>query len=402
MKIAYITNYIGKEFQNKYSKNKNFSVSATYKCRGIARALMLIGNEVTIFSSGNTMCNRKIKSFEEVEIYPEGKLTIKYPKIFSFRKFSLLNSLTLKKLIKKEYKKNNYDILIYYNITTDAFFSINIFKDKIKIIEYEDNIFNKALEGNKNNFVWFKNRIYNYLIKRTHGLMAVCIGMLNINIKHKILTPGIIDEEVLDNIIIGNQHIIKKNVPVKIILTGGVHYSKGPDLLIKAMQYIHHPCEVHFFSSTNFYQEALEALKTVPQKHKIIINDFLEHKKLIKYLTDNADILINTTRNMGVGEQNAGFPFKMIEYAAIGRPIVSSLIGKLDDEFNNYITYYNKDTPEDIARAINYVINHYEELFSKALDLQKLAIKRYSIEGVAKILKPFIEICVKNEYKNNN
>jgi glycosyltransferase involved in cell wall biosynthesis len=138
-------------------------------------------------------------------------------------------------------------------------------------------------------------------------------------------------------------------------------------------------------------------MKSVPVRHKIVLNGYMEHEKLIQYLTEKADILINTTRTMGVGNQNAGFPFKMMEYAAVGRPIVSSSIGRLDEEFNNHVTYYDEDNPENVANSINFVIDHYEELATKALVLQKIAIEKYTIEGVAKTLKPLIEKCTTND-----
>jgi len=399
MKIAYITNYLGKEFQEKYCKNRSFSISATYKCQGLARAMMLAGHDVSIFSSGITTCDVKIKSFSETELYPEGKLEIIYPIIYSFRKFAPLNSIMLRNILKKEHRKNNYDAFVYYNISTDAVLSINIFINKPRVLEYEDNIFNKALVGDKNNFVWLKRKMYNYLLQRTDAAMVVCTGMLTNNeVSLKVLTPGIINEDVTENIDY-KHHKLSIGKPVKIFLTGGTHYSKGPDLLIKALKYIKHPCEVHFVGNGSFDSAANSAIKDVPKIHKVTIDGYIEHPDLIKYLTKEADILINTTRNMGVALNSAGFPFKMMEYAAIGRPIVSSQIGKLDEEFNSYITYYDIEDPEAVARAINDVIENYEYKISLSSSLQKLALNKYSIKGVSETISIFLSELQKDVHK---
>lgn len=142
-------------------------------------------------------------------------------------------------------------------------------------------------------------------------------------------------------------------------------------MLINALQFVEKPCEVHFFSSTAFYPATLEAIEKVPVQHQVILNGYMEHGQLIKHLTENADMLINTTRSMGVGDQNAGFPFKMLEYAAIGRPIVSSSIGKLDDEFNKHVSYCDEDKSEAIAKVVNEVIANYDKKTAKAYSFKR-------------------------------
>ena len=391
MKIAYLTAYLGKEFMTKYGNGKKFALSGPFKSLGIARSTMAAGHDVTIYSSGVTTCGVKISAFTEIEEYPEGKLTIKYCDILSKRRCDPINQLCVAKLLKKEHKCEHFDVLVYYNITLGAALLVKSLKGCINVLEYEDNIFNRALIGDKNNFVWFKTKLYNRIIKHTKGIMAVCNGLMLPEIPNRVLTPGIVNEEVSDNVST-RVNKLEAGRPVIIILTGGIHYSKGGDLLVGAMKYIKTPCIVKVYGNCNLDERLKAFIAELPAIHKFEFNGYMEHAKLIRTLDRDADILINTTRSMGVGAQAAGFPFKMMEYASTGRPIVSSEIGKLDADYNSHITYYDGEDPKMIANTIEEVIAHYDEKVKSALELQKRVLSEYTIKGTGRKLDTFFKV----------
>lgn len=94
---------------------------------------------------------------------------------------------------------------------------------------------------------------------------------------------------------------------------------------------------------------------------------------------------------MGVAAQSAGFPFKIMEYAALGRPIISSELAKLDEEFNSRVNYYEDDNPKALASIIDDVILNYNDKSKKASELQKLVLGRYTIQGLGSQLKLFLD-----------
>ena len=238
--------------------------------------------------------------------------------------------------------------------------------------------------------MWFKTKLYNRIIKNTQGIMAVCNGLMLPEVSNRVLTPGIVNEEVSTNVST-RVNKLEAGKPITIILTGGIHYSKGGDLLVGAMKYIQTPCVVKAYGNCNLDERLKALIAEVPAIHKFEFNGYMEHAELIRTLDRDADILINTTRSMGVGAQAAGFPFKMMEYASTGRPIVSSEIGKLDAEYNRHITYYDGEDPKSIASTIEDVIAHYDKKVQLALELQKRVLSEYTIEGTGKKLDAFFK-----------
>jgi len=389
MRIAYYTSYLGKKFIERYGKGKKFALSGPLKSLGMARCMMANGHFVEIFSPGVTTCYTDIPAFTETEVYPEGNLTIHYCHITSKRRRDPINQMRCQSLLWNEHKRNRYDMIVFYNITLGASLIMPKLKNTIRVLEYEDNIFNKSLVGGKSDFDWVKKWMYNRIIRNTDGLMAVCNGLMLPEIETKILTPGIISEEVIDNVS-DRVNNLDFHRPVTIILTGGIHYSKGGDLLVGAMQYVKTPTVVRVYGNCNLDERLSSLIAKVPDIHKFEFCGYMPHAELIETLDKEADILINTTRSLGVGAQAAGFPFKMMEYASTGRPIVSSEIGRLNDEFNRHITYFDEETPESVAAAIEETIADYDSKVESALELRKLVLGEYSIQGLSKRIGHFI------------
>lgn len=397
MKIAYNAHYVGKEFVKRYSPH-NYSVAGTLKVQSITRSLLKQGHQVTIYSSGINEVGRIIPAFEEIEHYPEGDLVIKYCKIYSYHRMGPITELILAWKMLRETRKINYDAYIYYNINKGTILQFPIFNKMIRILDYEDNVFNKALEGGEAKLLWLKRYFYNKLIARTEGMFAVCQGMMSMPIQHKVLVPGIINDEVCESVS-SRRNKLKEGEPVHLIIMGGMGYDKGTDILIQSLEYVKYPCVLDFYSNLNVYEPALKYLERLPKCHQVNFKGYKPHRELIGILDKEADILLCTTLSLGLPPQSAGFPSKMLEYCATGRPVVSGELSKLDEDFNEHVTYFTEETPQSIAKAITEVIVNYDEKVSKALELQEMVMARYTIEGTSNRINNMLKALVNDEVR---
>lgn len=391
MKIAYYSNYVGKEFAKRYCNGVKYAISGPLKTQGIARALLSAGHKVVIFSPGITNCNCKIEAFTETEEYPEGDLVIHYCDILSFRRRGPINDYRIHRMIAKADRIEHFDAYLYYNPYLGAVMNLSLFRNRLTILEYEDNVYNKYVVGAQNPFEGIRAAIYKYVVKRTDAAFIVCKGMFaKGEVKDCILTPGVINDDVTEAISFDG-HQLAEGHKTKIILTGGTGYDKGSDVIIEALQYVQSPCSLDFYTNGTFFDQAKALIAAVPDRHEINIKGYLPHKDLMKVLVKDGDVFLSTTRSMGVAAQSAGFPFKIMEYAALGRPIISSELAKLDEEFNSRVNYYEGDNPKALASIIDEVIKHYDDKSRKAIELQKLVLDRYTIKGLGSQLKYFLD-----------
>ena len=400
MNIAYYSHYVGREFAQKAGMGDKNGGSPSLKTQGMARALLKAGHSVTIYSPAITECNCKIKAFEEVEHFPEGDLHVKYPTVLSYRRCGPINDFKVRHLLKKDLKKIQYDAFVYYNIES-SFIYLSLFKksDIIRILEYEDNVLNVTeMVGIEAKFWWRRPILFKYVIRNTDAAFAVCKGMLiNNEVKFKLLTPAVINEEVIGNVT-SEKHMLRHGEQSRIFLIGGGHHCKGTDVLVRSLNYVKNPCHVVFYSNPKFfYSVACEEIAKLPKIHTVEVRDLIPHKELMDILNKEADILCSCTRSFELPPQAAGFPSKMMEYAAMGRPVISSEIGMLDEEFNRHVTYYEGEDPESLGKCIDEVIDNYDEKDRLALELQKIALRDYSIDGTARKMKTFIDKIERNK-----
>ena len=205
--------------------------------------------------------------------------------------------------------------------------------------------------------------------------------------------PGFISSTFLD-LNKKNQNFLNNDnlIPFRIYIAGGAHYSKGFDVLLDALNFLPHiRIEVHLYSNTILDKKNLIKIENLENNKKIFVHEFVDQETLAKLFIEKANVLINTTRNMKMPKYTAGFPFKMLEYASTGIPIISSEIGKLEDKFDENICFYDKDCPINLSKSIEEVFNNYDSYQRKANKLRSYVNKSYTIEEISKRIDSFLK-----------
>jgi len=399
MKIAYIAGFTGHEFVKKYNNNIVPFHAATQKILVFSRAFLYAKHEVDIISTGVTSLHRKISAFEEKITVPEGIINVKYIKINPGKAQRVINSFRALLLFIKENKKRKYNCVVLYNGTERSMFIALVARLlKIKIVlEYEDAAtVNRSDKGRTKLFV-YKNIVFKIIVKLSDLIISVNHDLVrNIN-KKSIVIPGALDDDIIKK-----GEMLKKlslNInPIRIVYTGGLTISKGPDLLIYAVDLLkEYNIELHLFGDGDMRNKIAELKNQSSLKDKIILHGYVNRAFMIETLF-NADILVNPHRiNLGEGLQGTVFPFKMIEYAATGVPILSSAVGRFSEEFDKYINYYEGESPQSLADGIRNMLESYQTCLSKSKALQTSVVKDFSIEGLS---KTFFETINKKKYDN--
>jgi len=80
---------------------------------------------------------------------------------------------------------------------------------------------------------------------------------------------------------------------------------------------------------------------------------FLNRKELL-HLLNKSLVLINP-RPSTLIEHRLNFPSKIIEYMAVGRPVISTVCSDIIDEYGKYIFLIEDETPEGFAKMIKKV-----------------------------------------------
>lgn len=129
-------------------------------------------------------------------------------------------------------------------------------------------------------------------------------------------------------------------------------------------------------------------LLTKPDK-TIKICSGLSYEDLIGYYKNARALLIPLQNNL---QDKARFPFKISEYTAAARPIISSDSGAVIDYFKDGESALLAKTGdlEDFTSKLNYVIEHREEVEQIAQNSHALGQRYFNYKSYSTILKDFL------------
>ena len=192
-----------------------------------------------------------------------------------------------------------------------------------------------------------------------------------------------------------NNQLTTNGREIKLIYTGGLTRIRGIKEIIKSLNYFTDK-KVKLILIGKFQEEGLEEeLKRTLEWDKVEFKGWLNHRLVCKELM-NANIglicLLPTPNHIN------SFPNKLFEYMAAGLPVVASnfpLWKGIIREENCGLTV-NPQEPREIAKAINYLIEHPTESRKMGENGRKSVLEKYNWEKESqKLIKIYQQLTTK-------
>ncbi len=145
---------------------------------------------------------------------------------------------------------------------------------------------------------------------------------------------------------------------------------------------------MHFFGGGPMLDQIRELASRV-SRHRITVHGRVTEEILRKEI-DRADVFVNPHR-MDLGHCNSLFPFKVFEYLARGKPVVTSQIAKLSPVVEGALVRYDQDSPHTLAEALNHCLENYGAILARAILAAEEINSQYSVsaasERIERVLK---------------
>jgi glycosyltransferase involved in cell wall biosynthesis len=302
--------------------------------------------------------------------------------LLSFKIVNFLTSLmfTILQIIRLHSEKK-ISVIFIYNPTLQAgvpgIIAGKLFKIPI-IIDYCDTTDSEVFHGFTRKFL---SKIERIIVNNSDGLILVSStfrDLINPELPH-LLIRGFTKIEP-DNSSFGRG----KNDMVKILYSGRLDKIRGIDLFIASARLVKH-------TNCEFWVTGKGPLTEM-------VTDFANSYKNIKYwgfVSDNqlksilneVDIVINPQR-MSYQFSKYCFPSKMFEYLNSGKVVISTEISDVEEAFKDLFFLTTKDTPEELAKIIDFAIDNLEEFLSKSKK-NKQKMCQYSLQEKQKEIQEF-------------
>jgi len=178
------------------------------------------------------------------------------------------------------------------------------------------------------------------------------------------------------------------NSPIRIVYSGSFGAKDGLDTLIVA-----------FNEFSKKYPNCQLVLSGKSKDHDLI-QKYCENPKVqyIGYVPDGefdsflaqADILCMTRNKMQFA--NAGFPFKLGEYLATGKPVIASKVSDIELYIENMhdALLVNPEQPEQIVDALMFLVHNPDKAFEIGNNGQKKCIEHFNPSVNSKKLNEFL------------
>ena len=141
--------------------------------------------------------------------------------------------------------------------------------------------------------------------------------------------------------------------------------------------------------SVNQILKVNEVISREKGLHKVKVLTQLSYIDLVSYYKSAYSLLIPITENL---QDKARFPFKICEYSASKRPIITSNSGPILEYFEDNVTAFIAETENrsDFTNKINLAVNDVDLANLVGKNAYKLGLENFSYKAYIKDFKKFI------------
>ena len=251
----------------------------------------------------------------------------------------------------------------------------------------------------KSRLMDLKNRITNYLTRRSFRRSAACIDVFFPFSAHMCDALQCWDRyRVLEGIATDTFAGITPrrdfDESKRIVLYGGgLNKAYGLDILLDAFGQIADPDYRLVLCGNGDYVPTIK--QAMERDGRICYLGTIPREELLA-LQLGADVLVNPRNNQQIFS-NYSFPSKNMEYLSSGVPFVGFKLGGIPDEYDPYITYPREETPQALADALLWVCREgREQALARAAQAREFVLSHKNKYAQAqRILDKMAALCGK-------
>lgn len=149
-----------------------------------------------------------------------------------------------------------------------------------------------------------------------------------------------------------------ENKPKVVLYAGSTNFCFGIGVLLESFAYLKTPnVELHIYGSGDYTDEIIQRAKN---DSRIKYFGVISHSEVVD-AERNAAILVNP-RPTDQSFTMVSFPSKTSEYMASGRPVLTTRLAGIPEEYDQYLWYIENESPEGIAKSIDNIFSLPEEM----------------------------------------
>lgn len=337
------------------SEHRKAAPSADTKVDYLASAFQKIGYDVKVISKcGVGKCNSAIRYYDDYTIEKNGIPVRFVPELTS--KFRPLRFITRKiikhninRLIKEECIKSDCKIVIYHSL--GMYDVISFLKEHkkpftLEVEEIYSDVMTKKKKRNrkKEDFMFsaassyvFSTELLNREINKDNKPYIVCNGTYNVGQK------------------LAEERIFEDKDKIHCVYAGTFDPRKGGATAAAAAEFLPENYHMHILGFGN--EAETKAIKDLileiakKSSATVTYDGLLSGEKYIRFI-QSCDIGLST-QNPDAAFNATSFPSKILSYMANGLRVVSIRIPAIEcSAIGKHMYYYDKQTPEEIAKAI--------------------------------------------------